>query len=67
MAIVTCEERIRVGPDPDKEKKTNPYVDKFHETANLRPTKCHGKSFKHFTNFTLALNNQRVEIKLTKL
>ncbi|KAJ7390054.1 Protein canopy 3 [Desmophyllum pertusum] len=43
MPIVTSKEaeRIKVGPDVDKEpKKINPYITKFHETANLRPTKC---------------------------
>ncbi|KAL9968126.1 hypothetical protein ACROYT_G026459 [Oculina patagonica] len=40
MPLVTCEERIKVKPDPEKEKKINPYITKFHDTANLRPTKC---------------------------
>ena len=46
IPIVTSKEaeRIKVGPDVDKEpKKINPYITKFHETANLRPTKCQGK------------------------
>lgn len=38
-----CEERIKVGPGADKEKKINPYITKFHQGANLRPTKCQGK------------------------
>ncbi|XP_078377444.1 protein canopy 4-like [Oculina patagonica] len=40
MPLVTGEERIKVKPDPEKEKKINPYITKFHDTANLRPTKC---------------------------
>lgn len=40
---ILCEERIKVGPGADKEKKINPYITKFHQGANLRPTKCQGK------------------------
>lgn len=41
--VAFCEERIKVGPNPEEGKKINPYITKFHETAGLRPTKCQGK------------------------
>ena len=43
LPMVTCKvEYVTVGKDP-KRNKTNPYITKFHETASMRPTKCHGK------------------------
>lgn len=44
LPMVICKvEYVKVGEDP-KRNKTNPYITKFHETASMRPTKCHGKS-----------------------
>jgi len=53
--IVFCrEERIRVGPDPDNDKKINPYITKFHQAAGLRPTKCQGKEVLEIINHLLS-------------
>ena len=53
--IVFCrEERIRVGPDPDKDKKINPYITKFHQAAGLRPTKCQGKEVLEIIHYLLS-------------
>lgn len=44
MPNVTCrEERIKIEPNPEKDKKVNPYITKFHDAANSRPSKCQGK------------------------
>lgn len=39
---VSCVDTITVGADP-KTKKKNPYIEKFHESVNRRPTKCQGR------------------------
>ena len=48
LPMVRCAvETITVGED-SKTKKKNPYMTEFHDGANKRPTKCHGKLRKSY-------------------
>ena len=45
LSFVSCLEKVYDHIDLKNEKgnRKNPYIDKFHEMAGKRPTKCQGK------------------------